>query len=126
MDVVIGVMWASLGILVLVILYRLLLRKLSAGRIDKRDFCELYDVETNPIKGEVKFYFTSEMVREVKFIIYDQKMDPLKIVKDFECNEGGNIIHFNSSELADGNYFYGLETENQKIMKKMRINNAVV
>lgn len=122
-DVIIGVMWVSLGILVLAILYRFLLRKLSAGSINKADYCELYDLETNPVKGEVKFYFTSEVEREVKVYVYNVDMEIVKEVKTFNCKVGGNIVRFESWVLPDGNYFYGLETENQKIMKKMRVQN---
>jgi hypothetical protein len=51
-------------------------------------------------------------------------MEHVLDVKAFDCKIGGNIVRFESSALPNGNYFYGLETENQKIMKKMRIENA--
>lgn len=124
LDVVFGVMWVSLGILVLAILYRFMLRKFAAGSIDKKDYCELYDLDTQPVIGEVKFYFTSEAVREVKMCVYDEEFNKVKEVKAFECKVGGNIVRFDSSELPNGNYYYGLETENQKVMKKMRLENT--
>lgn len=125
LDVVLGVLWVSLGILVLLILYRLLLRRLSAGSIDKRNYCELYDLESNPVIGEVKFYFTSGSEREVRLCIYNQNLEHVQDVKVFQCKTGGNIVRFESTGLPNGNYFYGLETENQKIMKKMRIQNVL-
>ena len=46
----------------------------------------------------------------------------LEVVSD-ECSAGGNIIKFDSSNLPNGNYFYSLQTENQKIIKKITIEN---
>jgi hypothetical protein len=124
LDVVAGVMWVSLGIIALVIIYRQILRKFSVGSIDRSDYCELYDLDTQPVLGEVKFYFTSKTEREVKMCVYDDGFNKVKEVKVFLCKAGGNIVRFDSSELPNGNYYYGLETENQKIMKKMRLQNA--
>lgn len=122
-DVLVKLLYVSLVLLVLIILYRLVLRRFSRGAIDSEDYCELYTVEMNPAHGEIPFYFTSQMERQVKFSLLDEKMELIEVLKDFECSKGGNIIRFDSSKLANGNYFYQLETDNQKVIKKLVIVN---
>lgn len=122
-DVVVNLLYVSLFILVAAILYRYVLRKFSKGAIDKTMYCELYTLEMDPAKDEVPFYFTSSVQRMVKISILNDKMESIKVVKEFECNEGGNIVRYNTTELPDGTYFYELQSENQKIMKKMSVKN---
>lgn len=124
MDVVFGVLYSTLGILVVVLGYRYILRRLSKGSIEKKDYCELYTLEMDPAHGELPFYFTSEIQRQVRLLLLDEKMELLKEIAAFECKVGGNIVRFDSSTLNDGVYYYSLETENQKVMKKMYVYNA--
>lgn len=124
MDVVFGVLYSTLGILVVFIGYRYLLRRLSKGRIEKKDYCELYTLELDPAHGELPFYFTSEIQRPVRLVLLDEKMELLKEIAAFDCKVGGNIVRFDSKSLSNGVYYYSLETENQKVMKKMYVYNA--
>src|SRR3989338_8350903 len=94
-DVVFGVLYSSMGLLVVVIGYRYLLRRLSKGRIEKKDYCELYNLEMDPVHGELPFYFTSELKRPVRLSLLDEKMELLQEIAAFECNVGGNIVRFN-------------------------------
>jgi hypothetical protein len=43
------------------------------------------------------------------------------VLKEAEMKSGGHIIRFDSSQLANGIYFYCLETDNQKTLKKMKV-----
>lgn len=110
--------------LVLAIAYRELLKYLGKGTPSKKDYCVLYGLEKNPSVGEVEIYFTSEEKKMVTINILDKDMNFLVEVKSFECSKGGNIVRYDSSQIADGDYFYCLETANQKTMKKMKVQNA--
>lgn len=110
--------------LVLAIAYRELLKYLGKGTPSKKDYCVLYGLEKNPSVGEVEFYFTSEEKKMVSINILDGDLNIVEEVKSFECNKGGNIVRYDSTQIADGNYFYCLESANQKTMKKMRVQNA--
>lgn len=124
-QVIFGVLWTSLAILVLVIIYRRLLRYLSRGAVSKREYCELYPLEMNPAHGMIPFYFTSERERPVKMELLNGDMEFIREIASFDCKPGGNIVRFDSTALPDGEYFYTLVTDNQKIMKKMYLRNAV-
>ena len=110
--------------LVVVTIYKQLLRSLSKGSIDKADYCELYSLEIEPASGELPFYFTSEKAKEVALLLLDHKMDLIQEIVKKECKVGGNIVRFDSTKIPNGDYFYCLKTENQKVVKKMRVLNV--
>ena len=121
-DIILG--WTSLIALVVVTIYKQLLRSLSKGSIDKADYCELYSLEIEPASGELPFYFTSEKAKEVALLLLDHKMDLIQEIVKKECKVGGNIVRFDSTKIPNGDYFYCLKTENQKVVKKMRVLNV--
>lgn len=122
-DVLIGVLYASLVLLVLILAYRKLLRHLGRNAVKHEDYCQLYSLEISPAKGELAFYFTSTMVRPFRLLILDQDMKEIEEIVSQDCKVGGNIIRFDSSKLSNGDYFYCLKTDNQKISKKMTVLN---
>lgn len=124
-DVITGMMWVTLVILIAYIVYKSILRRFSRGHIDHSAFCTLYNIEENPASGEIPFYFTSNKVRSFSLWILDAEMNDLVEVANGECKVGGNILRFDSSKLKDGDYFYALKTENQKVVKKMQVKNKV-
>ena len=107
----------------LVLAYRMILKRLQKGEINQVDYAKLYELEKSPVSGEVEFYFTIEIPKTIKFSILDEKLVELLVLKEAEMKSGGHIISFDSSQLANGIYFYCLETDNQKTLKKMRINH---
>ncbi|MDG1332764.1 MAG: hypothetical protein P8P74_10560 [Crocinitomicaceae bacterium] len=121
---VIYILCVTLGILVVAIGYRQLLRYLGKGTPPKEDYCVLYSLEKSPAQGELEFYFTSEMPKSVTMNILDAEMNFVTEVSTIDCHKGGNIIRYDSTQIANGNYFYCLQTANQKTMKKMRIKNG--
>ena len=122
-SILLGTLYASLGLLIVVIAYRRLLKYLDKGRPVSRKYCTLYTLEEHPSAGEVTFYFTSEEPVKYKLMILDEDMNELKIIKSDTSGIGGNIVRFNSIELNNGDYFYCLQTEEQRTMKKMRVIN---
>ena len=118
-DVLIGMLWVSIVLLVLIIGYRKLLSHLGRNDLKKEDYCVLFNLEESPVTGTVPFYFTSEKARSVSLWIQDSEMNDKLEISTQECKIGGNIVRFDSSILENGNYFYSLRTDNQKISKKM-------
>lgn len=107
----------------LVLAYRMVLRRLQKGEINQADYAKLFELEKSPISGEVEFYFTIETKKEIKFSILNESLIQILVLKEAEMLSGGHIIRFDSSQLANGTYFYCLETDNQKTLKKMRVNH---
>jgi hypothetical protein len=122
-TIVIATLSVSLVALVLVIAYRKLLAYLGKGTPDKRDFCVLYALESQPASGEVEFYFTCESPKSFSVSILDSEMQEYAKVREGEASIGGTIVRFDTRDLANGTYYYCLQTPNQKTMKKMVVNN---
>ena len=124
LDVVFGILYTSLGLLVIVILYRKLLRYLGRNEPTKADYCVLYTLEENPSKGEVTFYFTADTEKEYKLYITAEDGTLAHAVREGKCTAGGNIVRYDSTGIANGNYYFVLETDNQKTAKKMTVENG--
>ena len=114
-----GILIALSAVMMLYIAYKLVIKRFSRGSLKKEDYALLFDLETKAQSGGIEFYFTIEQTRRVVFSILDAKMERIKVLRDEEFPSGGHIIRFDSNELANGVYFYCLETDNQKTMKKM-------
>lgn len=116
---VLGTLIALAAIMMLYIAYKSVIKRFSKGVLKKEDYALLFDLENRTQNGEVEFYFTIEQKRKVVFSILNVKMEPIKVLHDKEFPSGGHIVRFDSKDLEDGAYFYCLETDNQKTMKKM-------
>lgn len=123
-DIALGILYVSLGLLIIVILYRKLLAHLGKGEPVKKDYCVLYSLEQEPVVGEATFYFTSESVKEYRLVILDEELNEVALVKEGSCSVGGNIIRYDSTKLTNGQYYFSLITENQKTSKKMTVKNG--
>ena len=122
-KVLIGMLWVSLALLVVVVLYRRILSHLQKGTAVPEDYCVLYSLEVDPVKGEIEFYFTTKTKRNIIFQLLNDDLSVLKILYDKETKEGGQIIRFDSSTIENGNYYFQIVTENQKTMKKFSVLN---
>lgn len=116
-----GILIALSAAMMLYIAYRLVIKRFSRGTLKKEDYALLFDLESKSQSGEVEFYFTIEQNRRVVFSILNAKMEAIKVLQDQEFPSGGHIVRFDSAELENGFYFYCLETDNQKTMKKMLV-----
>ncbi len=112
----------TLFIVIGIILYRLLLRRLSKGKVDMDTFCTLYSLEKNPVSGEVEFYFVSPDMIKVEFSIWKENDKIVELKNDY-FKKGGHIVRFDSTTLPNGEYFFGLVTSKQRTIKRFKIQN---
>jgi len=122
-DVLIGLLYTSIVLLVVIIAYRRLLNYFGREAIRHEEYCQLESLEIAPATGELPFYFTSPIERHYQLLILDSDMNEFMEVIAQDCKVGGNIVRFDSSKLPNGNYFYCLQTDNQKVSKKMTVLN---
>lgn len=122
MEKLIDVLFYSFGILVLIILYRLLLKRLSKGKVNLESYCTLYSLEKNPASGEIEFYFVTPELMKVEFSIWKENEKIIELRSE-HFKKGGHIIRYDSTQLADGEYFFGIITSNQRTIKRFNIKN---
>lgn len=123
-KVLIGILCVSLALLLIVIAYKKLLKFLGKGLPVPKDYCVLYSLEQNPVKGELVIYFTTEFPKNVRIEILNDDLSLNTLIVDKDFSEGGHITRYDSTVLPDGNYFYCLRTDNQKTMKAMVVQNG--
>ena len=99
------ILFYSFIILFIIILYRLLIKRLSRGRYVQEHFCVLYPLDINPSSGEIPFYFTTELVKTIRLTI-ETDTETIKELANQEFGIGGHIIRFDSTTLPNGLYFY--------------------
>lgn len=120
-EVILGTLYVSLGLLALVITYRLILKGMARGSVSTIKNCQLYNIEENPCTGEVVFYFEASEKMDFKFLIQDEDMKDVHLVKEGQTEPGGNMLRFDSAILKNGSYFYVLETHFERNRKKMDV-----
>lgn len=116
-----GIMIGLSFSLILYLLYKTFIKRMSKGTIDQTKYARLFELEYATSTGIVEFYFTIEEPKKVKFSILTQGLEEMEVLKDESVKSGGHIVRFDSMKLQNGTYFYCLETENQKTMKRLRI-----
>lgn len=122
MEMLIEFLVATLLILVAIIAYRFLLRYLSKGSVNQAVYCELYSLDNDPASGEVSFYFVCPEVTHVTFNIWESDQI-IRTLTDKEYEQGGHLLKFQTPELPNGTYYFGIVTTKQKSQKRFRIQN---
>ena len=117
------ILFYSFIILFIIVLYRLLIKRLSQGRYVQEHFCILYPLDINPSSGEIPFYFATELVKSIRLTIENEEGTILELANQ-EFEVGGHIIRFDTTTLPNGLYFYCLKTDIQETKKKFRITNV--
>lgn len=118
LDVLLGVLYVSAAVLILVIAYRKLLRVLGKGGPVKADYMILYSVERNRETKELSFYFTTDVEKDYKLELLDAEMEPLRVIAEGKATQGGNIVRLAAHDVESQARYYRLITDNQKTTKK--------
>ena len=119
---VIDVLVISLIVIIIIIGYQKFIKILSKNQIKKEEYCVLYNTEMFEVSGEVEFYFQCPYAMNVDFKIWS--LDDIEtVIESKEFSTGGHIIRYDSRLLSNGVYTFGIETPNQKTVKKFAIKN---
>ena len=122
-KIALGVLYTSITVIVVYILYKRLLRYMNKGVPNKALYCELNALEQDPAKGILEFYFTSLESKKVSVVILDESYQSIEILADRDFEAGQHIVRYDSTKVSNGVYYYQLKTDNQQTMKMMRILN---
>lgn len=109
------------AVVILVLAYSQLIKRFSKDHIVKKNYAVLYDLEAKQHTGEIEFYFSLDEPKSIAFSILNDKMSELFVVKEGNFESGGHIVRYDTAQLENGYYFYCLQTDNQKTMKKLLV-----
>jgi hypothetical protein len=82
----------------------------------------LYNLDQEPAAGELAFYFVCPESTSVRFAIWQNNQLVLELAND-TFDKGGHLLRFDSTQLANGVYYYGIVTADQETKKRMTIAN---
>ncbi len=85
-------------------------------------FSEVRDIE-NPIKGEYRIKYRLGTISKVEIAIADSSFNNIHNLFEDQQVEGKYTFNFDSKEIKNGVYYLVLKTVNQKITKKIVIEN---
>lgn len=118
-----NIAWVSIVIIVFIILYKLLLKRLKRGRPSEENFLTLHPIEQNPASGTIQVFFEQKLPKKVKISIYNVDGSIDKTIEEKEFSAGGNVISLDTTEFENGNYYLETKTEFQKTSKLFEIKN---
>ena len=116
------ILYITLTILLVIIAYRFLLKRWSKNRVPTEEYCVLYSTETYQVNGEVEFYFQCPELIHVSFCIWSADNLVVELASK-EFKPGGHIIRYDTKQLENGGYTFGIVTEKQKTIKKFGVKN---
>lgn len=117
-EILLGVLYVSLALLVIVIAYRKLLNYLGKGNPVKEEYLVLYTVKVDQENDEYTFYFTADNPKDFRLVVLNTDMEEIGSLDEGTCTPGGNIVRLKRGELPAGAAYYCIQTDNQKTMKK--------
>lgn len=120
---IVNVGWGALIVLLFILLYALLLKRLKRGQIPQEEYIELYPLETEFAVGTVQFFFKTKVEKHVLFRIYSFDEQLEEVLSDQLYKPGGHILQLDTTKLPNGKYFFELKTDNQKTSKLMEVRN---
>lgn len=121
--VIVNLGWISLTIIVFILAYRFLLKRMKRGVIKTTDYVELSTLEGDDQQGEIQFFFKTPIDQQITFRIYGKTSDYEKKILSKPLQKGGHIVKFDTTKVPNGMYFYELTSENQKISKLFEVKN---
>ncbi len=117
------VLWAGLIIVLLLIInsrYKAYERAKSAKRNPQ---IHLYAYEYPSAGGAITFFFEADAPIAYSFFILNAQSAEKLIIDSGTCRKGGQKVQFDTTQVENGVYFYGVETNFQKTEKRLEVRN---
>ncbi|HLW30366.1 MAG TPA: T9SS type A sorting domain-containing protein [Brumimicrobium sp.] len=122
-NIILMTAWSTLGLLILLIIYRMIVRRLKRGRIEKELYLILHPIEKDPASGVVPIFIEMYTPMEVEISIFSTDLNLNKTIEKKTFDKGGNIIQLDTNQFENGFYFYQAKSNNQKTRKRIEIRN---
>ena len=109
------------AVVVFYVLYKAVLKKLNKDAFPAIEYPKLFEIESAVVNGEIEFYFTLPASMNSKLLILNEDLSENTVIVDEMFKTGGHIVRFNVNQLQNGVYFYCLQTDIRKSMKRMKV-----
>ena len=121
--VIVNIGWGSLVVVILILLYSLLLRRMKRGQITLDEYVELYPLDKEFATETVQFFFKNKAAKDILFTVYAKDESFHEVIANKNFKPGGHILKFDTTKVPNGKYYFEVKTENQKTSKLMEVKN---
>lgn len=118
-----NVAWITLFVLLFLVGYRIIVRRMKRGQIEKELYLILHPIEKDPATGIVPIFMEMNTPMNVEISIFSTDDTIHKVLEEKKYKKGGNIIQLDTRNFENGFYFYQAKSENQKTRKRIEIRN---
>jgi len=116
-------LWGTLIVVLILILNRYAKARAKARAAKLNPQVRLYAFELTKAKGEITFFFEADDVLDYEFFIEQAEKKTRTIIYSGQCKAGGQKVKFDTTKIANGNYYYGIQTAFQRSEKLVVIEN---
>jgi hypothetical protein len=116
-------LWITLIVIITIIINRLAKRRAAAKKSMLHPLVNLFSYEFPKASGKITFFFEADEAMQYCFFIKNTNNHESTIIAQGNCRKGGQKIHFDTTSLPNGTYFYGIETPYQRVEKRIIIEN---
>jgi hypothetical protein len=120
-DMLMGTLYVSAAVLLLVVSYLLYLKRLKRGKMVAKSEIKLttsrYDTYTN----NTQFLLELSDPMEVKLELLDAQENYVLTILNESLGGGEQIVDFKMEDLAEGIYYISLKTDNHSILRKITV-----
>lgn len=123
LDGILGVLYLTLGLIIAVIAWRYYMKWAGKGRKSEAIYFKPDPLKNRLIIGKFESYIELENPANVKVYLADLEGNEKYVILDQKMKSGLTPITFDSSQYADGEYFYTIISDDMKSEKKIKLQN---
>lgn len=116
-------LWISLIVVFILIINRKAKQRAAAKKALLHPMINLFAYELPKASGTINFFFDADEALDFHFFITQISTGITTTLAQGTCKKGGQKIMFDTTTLANGIYFYGIETGFQRVEKRLIVEN---
>ena len=120
-DIILGVLYASGAIVLLVVSYRLYIKRFKRNKLEAKNQVVFTTSRQDVYKKKTQFLITLSDSTNVKLTLLDHSEKEVKVIVEEDMKSGENIIDFNPEGVPEGIYYLSLTTIHARILRRIKI-----
>ena len=120
-DMLMGTLYVSAAVLLLVVSYLLYLKRLKRGKMVAKSEIKFTTSRYDTYANNTQFLIEASDPMHAKLELLDEQEKFVQSIMDKEIDRGEQIVDFNVDDLADGIYYISLKTDNHSILRKIKV-----
>lgn len=120
-DMLMGALYVSGALLLLIVSYILFLKKLKRGKMIAKSEIKLTTSRYDTYKNNTQFLLELSDPMHVNMNLLDENELVIRSLLKDDVAAGERILDFEMEDLADGIYYISLKTGNHSILRKITV-----